>query len=97
MGYWQQERLKDIAEKEAEKEEESAPVKEEKEKEEEEAKEQQDDDDDDDDDERYDTVTQLKLVYEGNRVKEFRMTGNLNRANTRMIMDNITPHIEMMV
>ena len=97
MGYGQQERLKDIAEKEAEKEEESAPVKEEKEKEEEEAKEQQDDDDDDDDDERYDTVTQLKLVYEGNRVKEFRMTGNLNRANTRMIMDNITPHIEMMV
>ena len=89
--------MKDIAEKEAEKEEESAPVKEEKEKEEEEAKEQQDDDDDDDDDERYDTVTQLKLVYEGNRVKEFRMTGNLNRANTRMIMDNITPHIEMMV
>ena len=97
MGYGQQERLKDIAEKEAEKEEESAPVKEEKEKEEEEAKEQQDDDDDDDDDERYDTVTQLKLVYEGNRLKEFRMTGNLNRANTRMIMDNITPHIEMMV
>ena len=95
MGYWQQERLKDIAEKEAEKEEESAPVKEEKEKEEEEAKEQKDDDDDDD--EWYDTVTQLKLVYEGNRVKEFRMTGNLNRANTRMIMDNITPHIEMMV
>ena len=94
MGYGQQERLKDIAEKEAEKEEESAPVKEEKEKEEEEAKEQQDDDDDD---ERYDTVTQLKLVYEGNRLKEFRMTGNLNRANTRMIMDNITPHIEMMV
>ena len=91
--------MKDIAEKEAEKEEESAPVKEEKEKEEEEAKEQQDDDDDDDDDddERYDTVTQLKLVYEGNRVKEFRMTGNLNRANTRMIMDNITSHIEMMV
>ena len=95
MGYWQQERLKDIAEKEAEKEEESAPVKEEKEKEEEEAKEQKDDDDDDD--EWYDTVTQLKLVYEGNRVKEFRMTGNLNRANTRMIMDNITSHIEMMV
>ena len=97
MGYGQQERLKDIAEKEAEKEEESAPVKEEKEKEEEEAKEQQDDGDDDDDDERYDTVTQLKLVYEGNRLKEFRMTGNLNRANTRMIMDNITSHIEMMV
>ena len=45
MGYEQQERLKDIAEKEAEKEEEPAAANEEGE-----AKEQQDDDDDDDDD-----------------------------------------------
>ena len=90
MGYGQQERLKGIVEKEAE-EEEPAAAKEE----EEEAKEQQDDDDDDD--ERYDTVTKIKLVYKGKRMKEFRVTGNLNRSNTRMIMDNITPHIEMRI
>ena len=94
MGYGQQVQLKDIVEKEAEKEEEPGAVKEE-EKEEEEAKEQQQDDDDDD--EQYDTVTKIKLVYEGKRVKEFRETGNLNRPNTRMIMDNITPHIETRV
>ena len=93
MGYGQQERLKGIVEKEAE-EEEPAAAKEE----EEEAKEQQDDDDDDDDDdERYDTVTKIKLVYKGKRMKEFRVTGNLNRSNTRTIMDNITPHIEMRI
>ena len=98
MGYGQQEQLKDIVEKEAEKEEEPGAVKEEEEKEEEKAKEQQqDDDDDDDDDEQYDTVTKIKLVFEGKRVKEFRETGNLNRPNTRMIMDNITPHIETRV
>ena len=47
------------------------------------------------DDEGYDTVPEINLVHEGIRVKEFRVTGNLNNANTRMIMDNITPHIEM--
>ena len=36
-------------------------------------------------------------MYEGKRVKEFRETGNLNRPNARMIMDNITPHIETRV
>ena len=56
---------------------------------EEEAKEQQQDDDHDD------TVAKIKLVYEGKRVKEFRLTENLNGPNTRMIMDNITPHIKM--
>ena len=90
MGYGQQERLKGILEKEAEEEEPAAA------KEEEEAKEQ-DDDDNDDDDERYDTVTKIKLVYKGKHVKEFRVTGNLNRSNTRMIMDNITPHIEIRI
>ena len=75
-------------EKQAEEEEPEAS------KEEEEAKEQQDDDDDD---EQYDTFTKTTLVYQGKRVKEFRVTGNLNRCNTRMIMDNITPHIEMRV
>ena len=34
-------------------------------------------------------------MYEGKRVKVFRVTGNLNGANTKMIMANITPHIEM--
>ena len=38
-----------------------------------------------------------KLVREGRRMKEFRVTGNLNRSNTKMIMANITPHIEMRV
>ena len=47
------------------------------------------------DDERYDTVPNLKLVYKGMCVKEFRVTINLNCANTRMIMANITPHIKM--
>ena len=89
MGYEQQERLKDIAEKEAEKEEEPAAAKEEGE-----AKEQQDYDDDD---ERYDTVGKVKLVREGKRLKEFRVNGKLNNDNTRMIMVNITPHIEMRV
>ena len=83
MGYGQQERLKGIVEKEVE--EEPAAAKEEQ------VKEQQDDD------ERYDTVTKIKLVYEGKRVKEFRVTGNLNRPNTRIIIDNITPHIEIRV
>ena len=84
MGFGQQERLKGIVEKEVE-EEEPAAAKEEQ------AKEQQGDD------ERYDTVTKIKLVYEGKRVKEFRVTGNLNRPNTRIIIDNIRPHIEIRV
>ena len=28
-------------------------------------------------------------------MKLFRVTGNLNKSNTKMITDNITPHIEM--
>ena len=96
-GCGQQERLKDIVEKEAEGEEEQqdpAVAKEEEEKQQgpAAAKEQQQDDD-----ERYDTVAKIKLVYEEKRVKEFRVTGNLNNPNTRMIMANITPHIEMRV
>ena len=94
MGYGQQERLKDIAEKEAEEEEQPARTKEEEGQQQEStaAQEQQQDDD-----ERYDTVTKIKLAFEGRRVKEFRMTVNLNRSNTKMIMANITPHIEMRV
>ena len=62
MGYGQQERLKDIVEKEAEEEKQPTAAKEE----EGEAKEQQqDDDDNDDDDERYDTAAKIKLVRQG--------------------------------
>ena len=96
MGYGQ-ERLKDIVEKEAEEEEQQqkpAAAKEEEEQQREPAaaKEQQQDDD-----ERYDTVAKIKLVREGKRLKEFTVTGNLNNANTKMIMANITPHVEMRV
>ena len=37
------------------------------------------------------------MVYEGKCVKGFRMTGNLNNPNTKKIMVNIAPHIEMRV
>ena len=76
IGYGREE-LKDIVEKKAEEEakkqqqEEEAPAA---------AKEQQQDDD-----EGYDTVGKIKLVYEEKRVKEFRVTGNLNNSNTKMI------------
>ena len=95
MGYEQQETSKDIVEKEAEEEEQPAAVKEEEEKQQGPAavKEQQQDDDD----ERYDTAAKIKLVREGKRFKEFSVIGNLNNANTRMIMSNVTPHIEMRV
>ena len=94
MGHGQ-ERLKDIIEKEVVEQQEPAATKEEEEAKEQQqgpaaAKEQQKDDD-----ELYDIVTEIKLVYERNRVKEFRVTGNLNNSNTKMIMANITPHIEM--
>ena len=90
MGYGQ-EKLKDIVEKEAE-EEEPAVAKEEEEQQQgpTAVKEQQQDDD-----ERYDTVAKIKLVRKGKRVKEFRVTGNLNNLNTKMIMANITLHTEM--
>ena len=34
-------------------------------------------------------------MYEGKRVKQFRVTGTLDGPNSRIIMDNITPHTEM--
>ena len=91
MGYGQQERLKDIMEKEAEEEEQPAATKEKEEKPQgpAAAKEQQQQDDDG----RYDTVAKIKLVREGKRVNEFRVTRNLNNSNTRIILTNITPHI----
>ena len=91
MGYGQPEQLKDIVEKEAEEEEQPAAVKEEEEQQQvPAAKEQRDD-------EWYDTVVKRKFVNDGNCVKEFRVTANLSNSNTRMIMANITPHIEMRV
>ena len=36
-------------------------------------------------------------MRERRRVKEFRVTGNLNNANKKMIMTNIIPHMEMRV
>ena len=47
------------------------------------------------DDQQYDMVAKIKLLYKGKCTTEFRMTGNLNKANIKIIMDNITPHIEM--
>ena len=94
VGYGQ-ERLKDIVEKEAEEEEQPTAAKEE-EKQRQESAEIQEQQQDYDDDERYDTVTKIKLVREGKWVKEFRVAGNLNRSNTKMITTN-TPHIEMRV
>ena len=98
MGY--QKRLKDIMEKEAaEEEQQQKPTT----KEDEEAKEQRQgpaavkEQQQDDDDERCDTVAKIKLVYKGRRVKGFRVTGNLNNPNTKIIMVNITPHTEMRV
>ena len=82
------ERLKDITEKEAEEEETKGQEQEEVLAA---AKEQQQDDDD----EQHEAVAKIKLVYEGKRVKEFRVTGTLNKANARMIVANITLHTEM--
>ena len=82
MEYGQQ-RLKDIVEKEAEEEETKEQQQDEKVPPA--AKEQQQDD------EQYDTFSKIKLVYEGKRVEEFRVNRNLNRPNTKMIMNNITP------
>ena len=92
MGYGQQKRLKDIVEKEVEEEKQLAPTKEEEGQGPAAAEEQQQEDD-----KRYDMFTKLKLTSEGKRVKEFRVTRNLNKSNTKMIMAKITPHTEMRV
>ena len=48
-----------------------------------------------DDDEQNDTVPKIKLLFEGIYVKQYRVSGNVNGANTRIIMAKLTPHIEM--
>ena len=58
----------------------------------EEAKEQQQDHD-----EQHDAVPKMKMVYEAIDIKEFRLTDKLNGFNIRMIMVDLTPHIEMRV
>ena len=98
MGYGQ-ERLKDIVKKEAEEEAKEQQQEPAAATEEEEVKDQQQGlaaaAEQQQDDEQYDTVPRIRLVYEGKRVKVFRVTGNLNGASTKMIMANIIPHIEM--
>ena len=47
------------------------------------------------DDEHMIQFQKIKLVYEGTRVKEFRLTRKLNNAKARMIITNITLHIEI--
>ena len=89
MGYGR-ERLKDIVGKEAEEKEEEAKEQQQEEEVLAAAKEQLQDYD-----EQYDTVPKIKLVYDGRRAKEFRVTRNSNGPNTKIIMANITPHIEM--
>ena len=97
MGYGR-ERLKDIVEKETEEEfkeqqQETATAKEEEKVKNQQqglaaATEQQQDD------KQYETVPKIKSVHEGKQMKVFRVTGNLNKSNTKMIMDNITPQIK---
>ena len=42
-----------------------------------------------------DLAARMDLVEEGARIRRFQITGNLNHVSTRLIMDKITPHIEM--
>ena len=62
-----------------------------------EAREENKEEEQEQDNEEYDTVLEINLVRERKRIKEFRVTGNLNTPNKKMIMDNITPHTEMRV
>ena len=42
-------------------------------------------------------VARMELHEDGRHVKVFRITGNQNHVSTRLIMDKLTPHIEMRV
>lgn len=42
-----------------------------------------------------DLVAHMALVEDGDRVKSFQISGNLNHVNSKLIMSKITPHIEM--
>ena len=44
-----------------------------------------------------DLVSHVDLVEDGGRVKRFQITRNLNRVTTGLIMEKLTPHIEMRV
>ena len=62
-----------------------------------EAREEEKEEEQQQDDEEYDTFPEINLVHEGKRMKEFRVTGNLNTPNIKMIMGNITPYLEMRI
>ena len=47
------------------------------------------------DDEQYETVSKIILPHEGKRMKKFRVTGDLNKSNTKITMADITPHIQI--
>ena len=40
-------------------------------------------------------VARMEQIKDGDRVKKFEVTGNLNNVSTRLIMDKITPSVEM--
>ena len=47
------------------------------------------------DNEQCDIVSKIKLVYKEIHIKEFRATRYLHGINTRIVMVNRTPHIDM--
>jgi len=44
-----------------------------------------------------DLASHIDLVEDGQRVKRFQITGNLNHVATRLIMEKLSPHIDMRV
>ena len=64
---------------------------------EEEAREEEKEEEQQQDDEEFDTIPDINLVHEGKCIKEFRVTGNLNTPNAKIIMGNITPYTEIRV
>ena len=44
-----------------------------------------------------DLVAHIDLVENGGRVKRFEIKGNLNKVTSKLIMEKLTPHIEMRV
>ena len=47
------------------------------------------------DNEQCDIVSKIKLVYKEMHIKEFRATRYLNGINTRIVVVNRAPHIDM--
>ena len=40
-------------------------------------------------------IARMEQIEDGVRVKKFEITGNLNSVSTKLIMDKITPSVEM--